>query len=1127
FPDLEPVLHMLNTHRRWLARSSPLAILGIALAVTWWAAAWVPAQPPSSGYEPRIDAASGEAELALQRMQLAPGLKVSLWAAEPMLANPVCLAIDHRGRIFVAETFRLNDGVSDIRGLMAWLDDDLACRTVDDRDRMMRKWMRQHYSRNTVHHDRIRHLEDTTGDGRADRSTVFADGFNEAVDGIGAGLLVRGQQVWFACIPHLWLLEEDAKTRQAQSRRSLHSGYGVHIGFIGHDLHGLIRGPDGRLYFSIGDRGLHVERPEGAVVNADSGAVLRCWPDGSDLEIVHVGLRNPQELAFDDWGNLFTLDNNSDAGDQARIVHVVDGGDSGWRLGYQFIEAPRPRGAWHGERMWHPERARERAAFMVPPIANFTDGPSGLAFDPGTGLPERYRGRFLICDFRGGPAGSGIWSFGLEAQGAGFRLESKEKFVWNVLATDVDFGPDGAVYFTDWVTGWGKPHRGRIYRIADAEASQRAIVAETQKLLASDWSQVSFERLLELLDHANRRVRLEAQWTLADRATVGPEAERRQPAIIDELLNIIRKSPSLPARVHAVWALGQIGPHNVLAAAGLLLALDADEAELRAQACKCFPEVDYPEIAPRLIRLLKDESPRVRFHAAQALGRMKVAEAVRPLLDLLHENDDQDGHLRAAVAIALARIGKVDPLVNAAGALSVPVRRGAVVALRRLQHPDIAQFLRDSDPAVLYEAARAITEAPIPQAFPQLALLAQRRELPEPVWQHVLFANFAVGGPLEAEVGAGVAARTDLPKAVRAEAIRMLRHWAKPSGRDWITGLWRPLGERPADGVIAAATLRLPFWLTGPMELAEEAAQLAGTYRIEAARPLLIQLLTEPDRPAKSRVLLVQALAALPGAETTASLTRLLADRQAEVRAAARTALARLDAAAVLPVLQETLERGELVEQQAAAALLGELPNAADLLAEWLMRLEAGRVPVGLRLDLLEAARRRKEPAIQKLVETVGAVRDSKDELAPYRDCLTGGDAERGRKLFLKTELSCVRCHKLAGEGGEVGPDLTQIGKQHPREYLLEALVLPNAKIATGFETVVILLTNGKVVTGVLKQETETELKLLTAEAEPVTVKKADIEERKSGASTMPADLMQHISLLELRDLVEYLSSLK
>jgi quinoprotein glucose dehydrogenase len=346
-------------------------------------------------YNPRVEAASEEGRRALARIQVPRGLEVDLWAAEPMLANPVVFCVDHKNRFYVAETFRLHSGVTDIRRHMDWLDDDLACRTVDDRLALLRRRLGAGVKAYALEHERVRLLEDTKGAGRADRSTVFADGFHRIEDGIAAGLLARGGDVYYACLPDLWLLRDTKGTGKADVRRKLHSGYGVHVGYLGHDLHGLVLGPDGKLYFSVGDRGLNVKVGGKSLVYPDTGCVLRCDLDGSELEVYATGLRNPQELAFDQYGNLFTGDNNSDAGDRARWVYVVDGGDSGWRLGYQFGTVMGRRGPFMAEELWKPHFPGQ-AAYIVPPIANVADGPSGLAYYPGLGLPERYQDHFFI-----------------------------------------------------------------------------------------------------------------------------------------------------------------------------------------------------------------------------------------------------------------------------------------------------------------------------------------------------------------------------------------------------------------------------------------------------------------------------------------------------------------------------------------------------------------------------------------------------------------------------------------------------------------------------------------------------------------------------------------------------------
>ena len=129
----------------------------------------------------------------------------------------------------------------------------------------------------TRYDDVIRMLVDSDGDGKADKQNIWADRFNQLEMGTGAGVLVNGDDVYYTCIPDLWLLRDKDKDGKAEFRKSLSTGYGVRVAFRGHDLHGPIIGPDGRLYFSIGDRGYHVVTVEGKKLHDPaSGAVFRC-----------------------------------------------------------------------------------------------------------------------------------------------------------------------------------------------------------------------------------------------------------------------------------------------------------------------------------------------------------------------------------------------------------------------------------------------------------------------------------------------------------------------------------------------------------------------------------------------------------------------------------------------------------------------------------------------------------------------------------------------------------------------------------------------------------------------------------------------------------------------------------
>src|SRR5688572_2851758 len=249
--------------------------------------------------DPVVDPASDDARLALQRFSLPQGLKASLWAAEPMLANPVAIDFDEKGRLFVSETHRYRSSVLDIRGYMGMLEQDLALRTIEDRLKLHRAIFGEAAAKQlAIEGEIVRLVEDKDGDGVADASRVFSDGYNTELDGIASGVLARHGQVWFTNIPSLWRLDEQPDG--SVKKNELLRGFGVRYNFTGHDFHGLAMGHDGKLYYSIGDRGTHVRGKEGQVVDyPDDGAVFRSNPDGTGLELFARGLRNPQELAFD------------------------------------------------------------------------------------------------------------------------------------------------------------------------------------------------------------------------------------------------------------------------------------------------------------------------------------------------------------------------------------------------------------------------------------------------------------------------------------------------------------------------------------------------------------------------------------------------------------------------------------------------------------------------------------------------------------------------------------------------------------------------------------------------------------------------------------------------------------
>jgi quinoprotein glucose dehydrogenase len=240
--------------------------------------------------------------------------------------------------------------------------------------------------------------------------------------------------------------------------------------------------------------------------------------------------------------------------------------------------------------------------------------------------------------------------------------------------------------------------------------------------------------------------------------------------------------------------------------------------------------------------------------------------------------------------------------------------------------------------------------------------------------------------------------------------------------------------------------------------------------------------------------------------------------------------LARIEPEAAIPLLVAAAGCDVTAERQAALAKLGELEQkaASDALADALDRLLAGELPADSRLDLLAAAAERKEGEIKERLARYESQRAKEDPLAAWQECLEGGDAARGRTIFFeRAQVSCVRCHKVGGTGGEVGPDLSKISADKKRDYLLEALVIPSKTIAKNFESVVIRDLDGVTHTGVLKQETETAVQLMTAEGKLLSIDKENIDARKPGKSAMPEDLTKHLTKFEMRDLVEFLAGQK
>jgi len=1001
------------------------------------------------------------------------GLELRVWAPPGLVANPLTLDFDSDGRAFVVSSARAGL-LLDIRQHPDWVPAVHSLRTTEALRAFFRRemapersdentWLPDYnedgshdYRDLTVVAERVFRVDDTDGDGLADLSTVVHEGFNDDIaSDIAGGILLHGDDLYVTAAPDLWRLSDSTGDGLYDQTVSVSHGYSVHPAFSGHDMSALAQGPDGRIYWKIGDIGLSVvddtgrrwERP-------NNGAVLRSEPDGSNFEVFAWGLRNTQEITFDKFGNLISVDNDGDhAGETERVVYIVQGSDAGWRSTWQYGKYTDPRNngynVWMEESLFRP-RFDGQAAYITPPIAPHHSGPSGVDYNPGTALGPGWEDHFFVTSFTGGAANASVYAFELEPDGAGFTLASDTQIVRGLLSAGSAFGPDGALYLTDWVRGWGATGEGQLWRLDVSDGAESAIRREVARLLATDFGDLTRPELEELIAHDDMRIRQRAQFEL-----VGRDAG-------DALSGIAADHDNRLARIHAIWGLGQLARSEPGRIGPVRELLADSDPEIRAQAAKTLGDVRDTTASPALVAALTDAAPRVRFFATEALGRIGASAAITPIAGMLAADDAQDVYLRTAGIHALASIGDADAIAALAMHPSAAVRLAAVVALRRLADPGVAGFIADTDPLVVTEAARAINdEGGILPALPALAAALAGPVRNEAFQRRAISANLRVGDGISARRIAAFASDADQALPLRLEAVAALGVWPQPSTMDRVDGAWLgQLGDRDAAAARLAARELLPLLDTTNVDAEFKVAVLdtAAALELPAAAAFALRRIDQ-DSASAVRIAALAALRALGGSEAERAIGLALDDADAAVRMAAIEAIPSMPVPAAVSVGElaqvvdsDTMSTGE---RQSAIAALGAIdaPEATAVLAALLERLIAGELATALELDLLRTASARDDPALRVLLESAGfgATLENLAEVRPSA-LEYGGSAQRGRRVALQHPAAqCARCHVIGDGESTVGPNLNGVGARLTRPELLESLLDPGASIAAGF----------------------------------------------------------------------------
>lgn len=386
-----------------------------------------------------------EAANALDGLQIDPELQITTFASEPMLKNPTNMDIDSRGRVWITEAFNYRPAIAGNPTNPAG--------------------------------DRIIILEDTNGDGKADKEKVF---YQSPELNAPLGIVVLDSMVIVAQSPYIWRLFDDNHDDKADRKEILFQGIGGEQ--HDHGAHAFTFGPDGKLYFNLGNEGKQLVDAKGKpVLDQDGdiigpnkykqGMVFRCNIDGSNVECLGQNFRNNFEVAVDSYGALWQSDNDDDGNKGVRINAVFEHGNygytdemtgEGWSVKRTNMEKEIPFQHWH-----------LNDPGVVPNLLQTGSGsPTGILVYEGHLLPKKFQNQIIHAD--AGP--NIVRAYPTQAHGAGYsaniiNVVEGTKDQW-FRPADVTVAPDGSIFIADWydpgVGGHqaGDQNKGRIYRIA-------------------------------------------------------------------------------------------------------------------------------------------------------------------------------------------------------------------------------------------------------------------------------------------------------------------------------------------------------------------------------------------------------------------------------------------------------------------------------------------------------------------------------------------------------------------------------------------------------------------------------------------------------------------------------------
>jgi putative membrane-bound dehydrogenase-like protein len=1014
-------------------------------------------------------------EDAFKALQVADGFHVELFASEPMLINPTSIDVDHRGRVWVCEAVN---------------------------------YRRKNFGRPIIRKegDRIVVLVDINADGKADEAKTFYQS-PEIVSPLGICIAPypdgKGMKVFVCHSPDILVFEDKDGDLKADGPPNKFL-----TGFRGfdhdHGVHGINIGPDGKLYFTVGDAGVgglqssDGKGPKWTNNNTDcqKGTVWRCDMDGTNLELIAHNFRNNYECCVNSFGEVWLSDNDDDGNQQTRICFVMPGGNYGYG----------PRGP--GQTHWH----EEQPGIVHKTLRTGFGSPTGITFYEGALFDKKYTGSLLHCD--AGPRE--VRWFHIKPKGAGHELE-KEVLLTSTdnwfRPSDVCVAPDGSIIVADWYDrgvgghGMGDPTDGRIYRITPKGHkgyTMPEVKLDTKEGVLAALSSPSQTTRWQAIQWLNSRTQEEEEEALG--AALASTESGDDVLLARTMWRLSR--PIHPAKDPPPAPSG-LRQNKLSKEFSRVLGARGEQAHLKAEWVRItIDQASVRSIIGNLPEALNDFLKTISVPESRELllGMRNVTEAdarevlISTFYTLAKKYDGQDHFYRAALNIACG---------------TDPARRDAILADFDKHFPEwndkVADLVWELRPkSVLPRLEKLLTD-------PKLTAAQKAR-----VVDIIAVNDDLAAGRTMLAVLTGNAAPEMKARAVESLALFIPTKWKGLRGSKELAAAIDALLK---DARSTRTGLQL-IAATGATDRVDRVAEIVG----------------DGDRTLVTRREGIRTLGRLRSAKSVEHLAAAVAfSRDTALQKEAIQSLGELADTAkddvgpkALDVLRMYVGNsgvGDELKTAAVDALAGSRSGTI-----WLLDThQSGKLP----RELVDQAGRllRNSPfqgeRNRALLLFPAPGKLNPKNLPPIAELAKrAGDAAKGKAVWAASftgAAQCSKCHMVRGAGGSVGPDLAMIGKKSAREALYESILQPSRAIADQYIQHQVTTTAEVTVAGLLVADTPESITLRDANGKDTTIPKKEIagQVRKLKLSIMPEDVVAALTEDELADLVAYLETLK